>query len=134
MSITLIAGVVFLIISNLGLNSPDGALQIYDAQYSVLREIQLDGDLRQEILSVPNLPIEWVDFGANGLDQVENKITTKTPAYLKCEAKLCEIEEQCVSSSPFPEDKSIYVQQIIVSAENGNYNPRELNMFCWVQG
>lgn len=133
-SITLIAGVVFLIISNLGLKSPDSALQIYDAQYSVLREIQLDGDLRQEILSVPNLPIEWGDFDENGLDEVENKITTKTPAYLTCEAKLCEIGEQCLSSSTLPEDKSIYVQPIIISAENGNYNPRKLNMFCWVQG
>ena len=128
-SIVLISGVVFLIISGLGFKSQDPSLLVYDSEYSMLREIQLDNSLRSDILAAT--------ISAGGSDapgSVKDKINLKKPAYLECEAKLCEIDDVCGSSSTIPNDRDIFVQSAFFGANQDSYSPRKLNLFCWAEG
>ena len=132
-SILLIAGALIIIINSIGLHIPDSSLQVYDTEYAILKEIQLSSSLREEILAVTiPPPIIWANFGAN-LNEVKNKIEFRAPGYLTCEAQLCEIDDDCVSNT-IPTDRDIYVQSAFFGAKQDSYNPRKLNLFCWVQG
>ncbi|MBI2043203.1 hypothetical protein HYT25_02330 [Candidatus Pacearchaeota archaeon] len=136
-SILLIAGALLIIINSLGLQVPDSSVFVYDSEYAILREIQLNNDLRNDIIAVPvgNLPIEWDDFNGppNNLDDVKDKIETRAPGYLKCEAQLCEIQDDCVINL-VPDDKDVFVQSSFFGANQNLYAPRKLNLFCWAQG
>ena len=127
-SIVLISGVVFLIISGLGFKSQDPSLLVYDSEYSMLREIQLDNSLRSDILAAT--------ISAGGSDapgSVKDKINLKKPAYLECEAKLCEIDDKCAITSA-PDDKDVFAQSAFFGASQTDYKKRKLNLFCWVEG
>ncbi|HJZ18570.1 MAG TPA: hypothetical protein VJ208_00505 [Candidatus Nanoarchaeia archaeon] len=132
-SILLIAGILILIIGNLNFRTDDVSQGVYDSQYAILREIQLNSLLRNEILNVPNvnLPLEWADF--DELPNVKGKITDRTPGYLTCEAKLCASGEECVSDLT-PPGEDVFVRGAMISANSSNYSPRKLNLFCWEKG
>ncbi|MEK9185090.1 MAG: hypothetical protein AAB866_02930 [Patescibacteria group bacterium] len=135
-SILLIAGALLIIINSLGLKIPDSSVFVYDSEYAILREIQLDNSLRGDIINVPqgNLPIEWSGFdSSNGLEDVKDKIESRAPGYLKCEAKLCGIDDICTITTA-PDDKDVFVQSAFFGSDQDSYAPRKLNLFCWAQG
>ena len=90
-SILLIAGALIIIINSIGLHVPDSSLQVYDTEYAILKEIQLDNNLRGKILSatIPPSIVSSEFTSINGLDGVKSKIEDRAPKYLKCVAKLC---------------------------------------------
>jgi len=127
-SILLIAGALIVIINSLGLKIPDSSLLVYDSEYAILREIQLDNNLRGDILS------ETISVGGSDAPvSVKDKINLKKPAYLECEAKLCEINDKCTITSA-PNDKDIFVQSAFFGANQADYAKRKLNLFCWIEG
>ena len=130
-SILLIAGALIIIINSLGLRVPDSSIFVYDSEYAILKEIQLDNSLRNSILQTT---IPAGDDEENNIPQnVLDKIDLRKPAYLECEAKLCEIQDDCVLNT-IPADRNIFVQSAFFGAEQDLYSPRKLNLFCWAQG
>jgi len=127
-AILLITGVLLIVINKGYIGKNDISLKVYKVEFSILREIQSDSELRYSILEAVNPPINWDDdnFPLN----VKNKILNRVPNYLNCEAKICEIEETCVLDKEF--DKDVYAQAGIITATLETYDPRQLKLFCWV--
>ena len=115
-SILLVVSVLLIVLSSNLLVNKNQSSEIHEIELNILRDIQVDDDLRLEVLN-------------ENLDPVQTRITTKTPSYLECEAIICEIDGDCDLSSS--QEKDIYVQSIFISAQGGNYGPKQLKLFCW---
>lgn len=126
-SVLLIAMILLILISDIDL-SVDTSQQIYDVEYSILRRIQLDKDLRNDVLTIPSLPVEEGDDDFPTM--VSDLITNRKPNYLDCKAKICEIKENCVLDDTV-EGEEIFVQSALISANSGNYGLRRIKLFCW---
>ena len=124
-TILLITGILLIVLNKGYISKNDNSQKIYENEQGILREIQLNNSLRQEILNMGVLPVEWNNFPEN----IKNKIISETPSYLNCEAKICGANEICVLSEISNED--IYVQKTIITATLEKYNPRQLKLFCW---
>ncbi len=132
-AVLLIAGVVLIILSKGYFKGEDISNKVYYAELSILREIQNDDQLRTEIAGASSsdpqksLPIEWDDSGFPV--NVKNKITSRTPDYLECVGKICDISDTCGFEGET--DKDIYSQSISISGTLGGLVYRKLNLFCW---
>ena len=128
-AVLLISGVLLLII-NQGDFTQNRSSRIYDIQISILREIQLNQSLRQEILDT-SPPKESGDSGFPST--VEDKIGEKIPVYLECRAKVCGTDSSCKLELT-SERNEIYAQDtLITSTLSQGYNPRRLKLFCWLR-
>lgn len=131
-AILLITGVL-LIILNRNVQKTDVSDLIYDSQYAILRQIQLNNTLRSDILSA-SIPPEGIEHDDLPSD-VKTKIGSKTPSYLRCIGKICDISDECLppNSGPSipPTDVSVYSQTVIIVADLNIYSPRKLKLFCW---
>lgn len=128
-AILLIAGVLLIVINKGYSGKEDISMKVYTSELQILREIQQDSDLRDEILGLNQeiLPIKWGD-GEFPLD-VKNNINSRIPNYLNCEAKICAVDDSCFFDKKIDED--VYVQSIIITASLEEYNPKQLKLFCW---
>ena len=131
-SIMLIAVAMIIVIGNQRSEIGDSSSQIYDAEYGILREIELNNELRNEILNIPNT--DFPDFPVNvttaNLDNLNGTIAARTPTNLNCRAKLCQINGPCVFDNG-ETGKSIYAKSVMISANLTSYNPKRLSIFCW---
>ena len=118
---------ILLIILNKNAEETDVSQLIYDSQYSILKQIQLNRSMRSEILDVA-IPVEHDDV--NFPNDVKNKIEADTPVSLICKGKLCVLNDDCPLSNA-EEDKSVYAQTAVISADLDTYSPRKLKLFCW---
>lgn len=125
-TILVITGILLIVLNkNVPLNKT--AEQVYDIEYSILREIQLNNGLRTDILGL-TLPTEWTNIPTN----VKDKIISRIPANLECKAKVCAANDVCVlDSSDYPSLKDIYIKSAFISADLNSYLPRQLKLFCW---
>ena len=91
-ALLLIAGVLLIVIDKGYIAKTDISSKVYDAEISILREIELDDNLREDILD-SDLPMYWDNelFPQN----LKNRIDERTPSYLECKAKICEMDEIC---------------------------------------
>lgn len=103
----------------------DSTSTILKIENSILREIQLDDNLRKEILDLEELPLGLESFS----EDLKSKIESKIPSYLECDAILCEIGGSCEIETP--SEKDIYVQSAIITANKEIYNPTFLKLVCW---
>lgn len=127
-TILIITGIL-LIALNRGPAPDETAQRIYDREYFILREIQLDDSLRTNILDA-GIGVE----GDNLPAAVLSKINERTPANLECAGKICETSEECILDSEittFPSNKDLYVKAAFISADLNSYSPRQLRLFCW---
>lgn len=132
-AILLITGTILVLINKNNEDNPRLVENIYNFQISLVREIQLDESLRTNILLVDqdNLPLDWADFSNNGLSGLMSKINSRTPSYLECEAKICELDKICSLNKLL--DKNIYSQSVAITATRDIYSPRQLKLFCWTK-
>lgn len=132
-AILLVMGVLLIIIDRGGFERK-GIPEIYKKELSILREVQLNDTLRNEILRLEEsvFPVEWKDFNSNGLEDIRNKIIEKKPDGLDCEAKVCILEDDCILNKDF--EKDVYVQSVAIVANLEVYHPRQLKLFCWESG
>jgi len=130
-AILLITSVLLITISKGYILKEDISSRVYDAQLSILREIELNDGLRVEIVEdIPTVPeggINWDDGLFPG--DVKDKITSRTPNYLNCTAKICEINKICVLDDFI--DGDVYAQSVVISATSDTYSPKQLKLFCW---
>ena len=126
-AILLIAGVLLIVINKGYIGKKDISSQVYDVEISILREIQLNDTLRNDTLNAEPVPVKWNDFPPN----IKNKILARTPNYLVCEAKICEMDAIC-KLDEYPE-KDVYAQSVAITAALETYDPKQLKLFCWVK-
>ena len=128
-AILLIVGVVLVILNKGYIGKEDISSNVYDTEISILREIQRNDTMREEILTAPEPPIEWED--TTFPTSVRNRIIERTPDYLECIGKICEIDDAC--SLTEKKDKEVYAQAVAISPTPGGEEIyRKLNLFCWV--
>lgn len=129
-AILLVLGVSLVMLGEGYVGKKDISKKVYDAELSILREIQLDDNLRNEILSIEtkNLPMSWENilFPKN----VKDRVIKRIPNYLECYTKICELEKLCELDKPLLKD--IYAQSVGIAANLTLYDPRQLKLFCWV--
>jgi len=133
-AILLITGVVLFVINKGYIGKEDASQRFYNVELSVLREIQLNNNLRQEILEIDvnQLPIENDD--GSGLfpfivnQTIDNRI--QGFGFLACKVKICELDRICTLQS-FPLGKDVFAQSIAITSTLEIYQPRQLKMFCW---
>jgi len=127
-AVLLIASVLLIVINQGYIGGNKISEKVYSFERSILREIELDESLREEILNPATPPpISWEsDFPPN----TKLKIEARTPTYLNCEAKICKMNEVCFLDNS-PEGEDVYVQSIAITATSEVYLPRQLVLFCW---
>jgi hypothetical protein len=129
-AILLVAGVLLIVINKGDIGKKDISSTIYDVEISILREIQLNDALRNDILSVTP-PVEWND--TNFPLSIKNKIIDRIPAYLDCEAKICFMDEIC-ELNEYPK-KDVYAQSVAITATlqtPEEEHLKQLKLFCWI--
>jgi hypothetical protein len=126
-AILLITGVLLFVLQK-GYIGRDISDKIYSMQLGVLREIQLDENLRIEILEISSIPIQSNsnDFPIN----VTDKINEALGEILDCQAKICELDKICVLDEYREED--IYSQSVSITASPfiEEFSPKQLKIFC----
>ena len=129
-AILLVAGVLLVVLNRGGSQRADISNKAYEAELSILREIQTNDTLRAEILGVAEpMPVEWSD--ARFPAELKEKITFRTPNYLSCIGKICNMTQICVTSeSP---EKDIYSQSVSITSTLQTLGYRKLNLFCWTK-
>ena len=105
----------------------DVSANILGIENSILRNIQLDDNIREYILNLnyADLPLEGEDFNKD----LKTKIEVGTPSYLECKAKICDVEGICEIETS--SEKDAYIQSIILIADREKYNPTILKLGCW---
>ena len=90
---------------------------------------------REKILNIDedDLPVEWSEFEANGLEEVKQYIENRTPRYLDCQAKICMLEDACLLNQETQQQikKEIYAHATGITATKEIYSLRQLKIFCW---
>jgi len=115
--------VVLLIVVTQGYTKTNESSKIYEQEVGVLRDIELNKSLRQEVLNA--------EMGGEIPDEIETKINNDIPTYLNCIAKICDIREECNMGEEI--EKDIYVQSIFIAGNLNTYSPRQLRLFCWIK-
>ena len=128
-AILLIAGVLLMVINKGYSEKEDISMKVYTSELQILREIQQDLDLRDEILDLDEelLPIRWEDndFPLN----LKNNIISRIPNYLNCEAKICATNDPCFFDKTI--DGDVFVRDITITTNLTTYSPKQLKLFCW---
>jgi len=127
-AILLITGSLVLFINKSSIDEDELKLYIHDRMVPVLREIQENNSMRENILNAA-LPVEWEEFEDQGILAVRNKIIDKTPKGFECQGKVCSLEETCTIT--LIEEKNIYAETAFISSNEVTYSPRQLKIFCW---
>ncbi|MAH03416.1 hypothetical protein CMI39_01370 [Candidatus Pacearchaeota archaeon] len=125
-ALLLIASVLLIVIDKGYITKKDISPKVYEAELSILREVELDDNLREDILKI-NLPMNWENESFP--KSVKDRINERTPSYLECVAKICEMDKICALDEYL--NKDIYAQSVVISANLEIYSPRQLKLFCW---
>ncbi|OGJ13283.1 hypothetical protein A3K82_01855 [Candidatus Pacearchaeota archaeon RBG_19FT_COMBO_34_9] len=128
-AVLLVAGVLLIIIGRGATGGKDIASNVYYTEISILREIQRNDSMREDILTA-QVPVEWEEAGFP--ESVKNKIAERTPTYLECIGKICEIDDIC--SLTEKKEQDVYAQAAVISPTIGGGEVyRKLNLFCWTK-
>lgn len=129
-AVLLVAGVLLIVLNKGYLQKIDISNRVYEAELSILREVQTNDSLRTKILSAAEpMPVPWED--ARFPSELKDKITVRTPDYLSCVGKICNMTQVCVISES--SGKDIYSQAVTISSTLQTLNYRKLNLFCWTK-
>jgi hypothetical protein len=102
--------------------------RIQGEQADILYIIQTNNSLRNEVLSVSEIPLESNENGFP--ENLNNTFVGIIPNNLECVLKICLVDSNCELNS-YPEEKEIYVEKSIISSSQEVYNPTKLVVFCW---
>ncbi len=125
-AILIVIGAAIIVVGG-GVQRDDIFEQVYDIEMFILKEIQLNNTLRNEILETSET-IEWDEFPPFPTE-TKNKIIAKTPELFECVAKICPPESSCLLEGE--SEINVYVQSILITSTLTKFNPRQLKLFCW---
>jgi hypothetical protein len=125
-SILLISTIVLMIIEKNSVKEENEFSEmVYYKQLSILREIETNTTLRQEVLSIENLPVDWRNIPEN----IKNKVIQRTPINLECVLQIC--SDFCSLFEDINK-KEIYSQSVkVFSLEEEKTIDRTLYLYCW---
>ena len=128
-ALLLITSVALIIVNREYKEKVDLSSEIYKIENSILRKIQLDDFMRDQILYLNpiDIPMEMENFPTELKTGIEESI----PAYLECDGKICDFENVCNVETP--ENKDVYVQSATLLANQEKYKPTVLKLFCWMK-
>ena len=118
-SILLISGIIALTINSSTLQKPKISEQIYSSQILTLKIIQIDDELRADVLD------------GQVSAEINNTIDQTIPNYLECKSKICNFPIECNLDPEAIPNKEIYAKSILITTNMASYNPKELKLFCW---
>lgn len=127
-AILIILGVLLIVLDKEEIEKKDVTSKIYLTETAILREIQLNNTLREDILNA-EIPVEEGDDGFPS--SIANQIDSRTPAYLSCMPKICQLSDACDLDEPVK--KNTYVRSVAIVTDLETYDPRQLKLFCWTQ-
>jgi len=125
-AILIILGVLLIVLDKEEIEKKDVTSKIYLTETAILREIQLNNTLRDDILNA-EIPVEEGDTGFPS--RIASQVTSRTPAYLSCTSKICQLSDACDLNEPVK--KNTYVRAVAIVADLNKYDPRQLKLFCW---
>ena len=129
-SILLVAGVLLVLFNRGYIGGNDISEKVYEVEHAIVREIQTTAELRSSVLEVSEVPLTWAD--PRFPQDIKDKIIEKTPDYLECIAKICDLEDKCALDEEYQKDSDIYSQSGIISPTVGKGDVyRIINLFCW---
>ena len=128
-AILLITGVILMVVNRGDIQKSEDNSKIHEIEISILREIELNDNLRQIILKIDSnqLPLKWGN--ENFPVEITKVISSRTPENLGCAVNICELDSICGMEEYVAKD--VYAQKIIIAATLEIYNPRQLKLFCW---
>ena len=135
-SVLLVAGALLIVINQGYIGKSSNSEKIYEVQNSILREIELNEDLRTEILEIT----DGTGTILKDTDATKIKIDERLPDYLKCIAKVCALDAICElkdgdatgDEKAEMAEKNIYAHTVAIAVEGSTFNPKQLKLFCWV--
>jgi len=132
-SILIVISVV-LIVNNNQTKNEDLSSKIYPIQILVLREIELDNNLREKILAIPEdqLPLEQEKFQEKGLGSILIKINERIPSNWMCVPKICSLDGNICELKEYLE-RDIYAKSVSIVADSSTYSPKQVKLFCYIQ-
>jgi len=125
-AILLVMGIILVLLDEGQIKKQDSSEEIYEIENLILRNIQENNSLRQEVLD-SELPINSSNPSFSVL--INNSINKHKPSYLNCFAKICEINKNCIYENNFELD--VYVRSAIISADLNEHKPKQLKLFCF---
>ena len=123
-TITILSTVMLIIVSQKRMVDDNFSAQIYEEENEILRKIQLNDSLRNDVLGENTLPLEWENFPPS----LKNIINLNIRGDLNCTSKICGINDPCLLDLG---EKDIYVQSVLISSNLSVYSPKKLKLFCW---
>ena len=126
LAVILLASIILVVLDKQN-NAVDVSPTVHDAEILILRSMELNKQIRSEILSTSG-NLGWTEFNST-LPLTKAKIQSLTPASLNCEASACNPFALCASEKI--EKDNVYSDSIIISSELTVNNPRLLKIFCW---
>ena len=126
--ILIIIAAVLIAINRVEQERTDFSTKIYGAEIAILRELQLNKTYRNDTLSVTELPSVWQE--PSFPSSIKQRIIYRTPDYLTCVARICEVEDPCYLDAYPLQDT--YAQSVVISSNLETYSPRQLKIFCWI--
>ena len=124
-AVGIIGGVIIMVIGEQKIQQGDLTPKIYVAERVILSSVQINNSLRTEILNV-SVPVEQ---GETGFPQdVADYIKVRTPEYLNCTSKICNLNNSCNIET---QDNEIYSRAAAITTNSTEYMPRQLRLFCW---
>jgi len=129
-AVLLVAGVILIVLNRGGFQKTEISEKVYQAELSILREIESNDTLREDIvLAEEPMPVEWGDVRFP--TEVKKRIIIRTPNYLTCIGKICNMNQTCVTEET--DEGDIYSQAVAIISTLQNITFRKLNLFCWTR-
>ncbi len=117
-AILLLGGIIFTFLEVQNMNLSKDNPKIYGVENSILRNIEINNSLRNELLGTP------ISSASS------RSIKEILPAYLNCSATICGIGKNCKTDTENI-NKNVYVQSIFIASNLTLYSPRKLVLSCW---
>jgi hypothetical protein len=134
-AVLLVAGVMLTLVNKGYIGKKDISSQVYGVETSVLREIELDDILRNEVLNAALTADNGVESDESGFPEgVKSSIVSGIPDYLECQAKICPLKDVCkLKDADLSKDIFVRSVAITVTTQTTQYSPRQLKLFCWTK-
>ena len=126
-AIMLVMAVVLIVINRQESQVGDFSSKFREIEISILREIQLNSTMREEILAT-NGDITLVGSSSEA-PITQAKIEEETPENILCQGKICNPQGPCLLGST--QDTSVYAEQVLITSTLETSKPRMLKLFCW---
>jgi len=117
-AVLLLGGIILAFLGSQNISSSKNGPKIYKVENSILRNIEINNSLRNEILGF--------DLSSSSPMSVSGIL----PVYLNCSATICTIGENC-NTDTGSINKNVYTQSVFIASNLTLYSPRKIALSCW---